>query len=275
MQRSEAGNLAALIVEMRPEPGPVAGGPATGVDGKQVFDTMVQGGPMTGRPSDTTPKTKRRSAKGPETRMRLLVAAGEEFAERGYRDATVRDICRRAHANIAAVNYHFGDKATLYHQALEYAALDSAQRYPVPAVEDESPPREQLRRFVSMYLERMLDEGRPPWQGKLMFRELIEPSGLMDGLAERYLKPQFERLERVIRRLVGQGPDEVSVRRAAYAVVGQCMFYKHARTAISRLTPAIPLDAEGRRVLAEAVTDFSMAGLESLRGGAPRAGSAG
>ena len=210
-----------------------------------------------------------------DTRRRLLEAACEVFAEHGFRAATVRDICHRAGANVAAVNYHFGDKATLYHQVLEYAALDTAQRYPVPAVEDESPPREQLRRFVSMYLERMLDEGRPPWQGKLMFRELIEPSGLMDGLGERYLKPQFERLERVIRRVVGNGPDAVSVRRAAYAVVGQCMFYKHARTAITRLTPAIPVDAEGRRVLADAVTDFSMAGLESLRGGAPRAGSAG
>ncbi|MBL8990532.1 MAG: CerR family C-terminal domain-containing protein [Phycisphaerae bacterium] len=215
---------------------------------------------------------RRRSVKGPETRMRLLVAAGEEFADRGFRDATIRDICRRARANIAAVNYHFGDKANLYKEALQYAALDSAQRYPVPTVEDEAPAREQLRRFVAMYLERMLDEERPPWQGKLMFRELIEPSGLMDGLADKYLRPQFERLERVIRRVVGPGPDAVSVRRAAYAVVAQCQFYKHARVAIAGLQPAVALDATGRRVLADAITDFSMAGLASLRGAAPGAG---
>ena len=40
----------------------------------------------------------------PETTDRLLAAATEVFAAVGYRAATLRDICQRAHANIAAVN---------------------------------------------------------------------------------------------------------------------------------------------------------------------------
>ena len=47
------------------------------------------------------------------TRQRVLEAAGEVFAERGFRAATVREICQRAKANLAAVNYHFGDKERL------------------------------------------------------------------------------------------------------------------------------------------------------------------
>ena len=56
-----------------------------------------------------------------ETRDRLLKASEQLFAARGFRDVTVRDICRAARANVAAVNYHFGDKLGLYREVLQVA----------------------------------------------------------------------------------------------------------------------------------------------------------
>jgi len=53
-------------------------------------------------------------AEDQETRGRLLAAAARLFAERGFAKVTVRDICRRARANVAAVNYHFGSKDALF-----------------------------------------------------------------------------------------------------------------------------------------------------------------
>ena len=55
------------------------------------------------------------------TKARLLEAAGEEFAEKGFELARVRAICERAGANLAAVNYHFGDKEQLYVEVLREA----------------------------------------------------------------------------------------------------------------------------------------------------------
>ena len=55
------------------------------------------------------------------TRSAVLDAAGEVFADRGYEQATIRDICRRAGANIAGVSYHFGDKKALYIEVIAYA----------------------------------------------------------------------------------------------------------------------------------------------------------
>jgi len=57
----------------------------------------------------------------PGTEKRLLEAAGEIFAEHGYRAATIHQICQRAGANIAAVNYHFSDKEQLYHEVIRYS----------------------------------------------------------------------------------------------------------------------------------------------------------
>ena len=65
-----------------------------------------------------------------ETRRQLLEAAGAVFAEVGFRDATVREICKRAGANVAAVNYHFGDKETLYLEVLRYTHARALEKYP-------------------------------------------------------------------------------------------------------------------------------------------------
>ncbi|MBT5382627.1 MAG: helix-turn-helix transcriptional regulator, partial [Phycisphaerae bacterium] len=55
------------------------------------------------------------------TREGILNAAMSVFGEHGFRGGTVRDICDRAGANVAAVNYHFHDKASLYAEVLQHA----------------------------------------------------------------------------------------------------------------------------------------------------------
>ena len=104
-----------------------------------------------------------------KTRQRLLDAAGEVFAEQGFHKATVREICNRAGANVAAINYHFRDKQGLYTSVLQYAHQCSVDKYPHY---DGSNARveEQLKVFARSFLLRIFDDGRPAWHGKLMSR---------------------------------------------------------------------------------------------------------
>ena len=65
------------------------------------------------------------------TRERLLVVAREVFSEQGFQGATVREICRRAEVNLAAVNYHFSSKealATSLQTQLQQAQQEEAQQ---------------------------------------------------------------------------------------------------------------------------------------------------
>ena len=128
------------------------------------------------------------------TRQRLLEAAGEVFAEEGFANATVREICKRAGANIAAVHYHFGDKEKLYAAAVRYAhscAVRMASAAELPA---DAPPEQRLRAFVRGFLLGVLSEGRPTWHGKLMVREMAEPTAVLRQIAEQGVKPRLAML---------------------------------------------------------------------------------
>src|SRR6266404_5170262 len=109
----------------------------------------------------------------PDTRSRLLEAAGEVFAEQGFRAATVREICGRAGANIAALHYHFGDKERMYSAVLADTAQKSLEKYPIGGgVSPGAPAEARLEAFIRNYMERLLDEGRPAWFGQLLAREM-------------------------------------------------------------------------------------------------------
>src|SRR5215813_7204341 len=127
-----------------------------------------------------------------ETRLRLLEAAGEVFAEHGFRDATIREICDRAKANIAAVHYHFGDKEELYAAVFNYARSCAVAGF--DKVPSTAPAEERLHAFVHAVLTRFFDEGRPAWLGKLVAQEMINPTKALDSLVNEQIRPNSERL---------------------------------------------------------------------------------
>jgi len=200
----------------------------------------------------------------PDTRRRVLSAAGEIFAERGFREATVREICERAGANIAAVNYHFRDKEGLYRAVFQDANVAAMERYPVEragerGADSSAAPAEQLRGYVRNFIARLLDDdGRPSWHGQLMAREMVEPTAVLDEQARDFVRPQFERLCAIVRLLLGAGASEDAIVRSACSVAGQCLFYKHARPMIERAMPEVRFDAAARVELGEHIAEFSL-----------------
>jgi len=201
-----------------------------------------------------------------ETRRQLLEAAGEVFAEFGFRDATVREICRRAGANVAAINYHFGDKETLYIEVLRYAHGKALEKYPpLLDVAADAPPEKKLRAFVQSLLLRIFDKGPTAWHGKIMLREMIEPSAALDSLVEERMRPMAGQLWQIVAEILDRPPNDERVRHCAFSVVSQCVFYHHCRPVVSRLFPKQgPLDAVGIERLADHITNFSLAARKHL-----------
>ena len=199
------------------------------------------------------------------TRQRLLEAAGEVFADEGFQAATVRDICTRAGANIAAVHYHFGDKEKLYAAAVRYAhacAVRHASDADVPA---DAPPEQRLGAFVRGFLMGVLSEGRPTWHGKLMAREMAQPTpAVLKEIAENGVKPRVAALTAILKTILPPGTSQRTLHRCARSVVGQILFYYFARPMLERVFPDERLDGSAIEELADHITTFSMHALVGM-----------
>ncbi len=219
-----------------------------------------------------------RRCDGQETRRKLLAAASEIFARRGFTDATVAEICRAAGANIAAVNYYFGTKETLYAEAWRHAFETSLEKYPPDGgVPPQAPPTERLRGQIRALLSRVMD---PTSLGfEIARKELATPTGLLREVMRRSIDPLKARTRAVVRELLGPGADEEDVRLCESSVTSQCfapLHHRHCQAASPGVEPdleprldEIPLDR-----LVEHVTAFSLAGIAALRASRPAAPTA-
>ena len=205
------------------------------------------------------------ASKSVATEQRLLEAAGEVFAEYGYRGATVRQICEKANANLAAVNYYFGDKDRLYLAALRYLHTAATDIYPPNfGLKAGAGPEEKLHAFIRSLLHRLLGEGRPNWHMKLAARELIDPTPALDVIVDEAIRPLSQQLESIIVDLLGSDSNDELVRLCMLSVVSQCGFYHHSRAVISRLYPAQKFGAGEIERIARHVTRFSLSAMKSL-----------
>ena len=200
----------------------------------------------------------------PSTRQRLLEAAGEVFAEKGSRNATVRGIVRRAGANLNAVNYYFGDKQGLYQAVIEYAHQNIEQEHELALARDEtSEPAERLHAFVRVLLRRVTRKGHNDWPGKLMAMEMADPTEVLDMVVARFIRPRFDLLVSMIRELVGDQTPQRQIELCAESVVAQCVHFVHGRAIITRLMPFLTYSESDIDMMARHITQFSLAGLRT------------
>jgi AcrR family transcriptional regulator len=222
-----------------------------------------QAGPPNAPTSGPVPATRAVTA-DQETRGRLLTAAERLFADRGFKKVTVREICRAARANVAAVNYHFGDKLGLYREVLQSAidvirATNDAAR---KAGEGQT-AEEQLRRYIVIFVHRVLGAGHDTVH-KLIHREMNDPTPALDALVEQGVRPRINYLSGLIAEIIGCPPSDQRVLRCVASVQTQSIAYLPnpiaARLGLTFTPTPAHLDE-----LAGHIAEFSLAGIHAVR----------
>lgn len=193
------------------------------------------------------------------TRDRLIQTALDVFAEKGFQAATVAEICGAAGANIAAVNYHFGDKAGLYREAWRSAfetALDAFPRDEGVALDASAEDR--LRAMIRSLLYRLGAVGPAECLQRLHVHEQLNPTGLVRRSRDQAMRGP---LHDTLREIMGPDADDLMVDLCALSVMAQCRAVLPLNRREHRFFEKRRLTRPLIEQLADHVTRFSMAGI--------------
>lgn len=202
------------------------------------------------------------------TRERLLQAALEVFAEHGYRAATIREICSRAEANVAAVHYHFGDKRKLY-EAIYGHLFETLHERRTAFLAPDAAPDVRLRVHIrTLFEEIFCCEGNSDRQlqlSRLYLNEMVRPTEALDRIVSEHFEPDARILYQIVADLLETTPSDPLTIDCAASVIGQILYYHHAMPILSRLHPDRPAVAERLDTIIEQVWQFSLGGIERTK----------
>ena len=199
-----------------------------------------------------------------DTRKNLLGAAVKIFAAQGYKEATVREICKEAgSSNINAINYYFGSKEKLYKEILEkifshYDNFDSGDW-------ERKTPEQQLKTMVTNFCTMLYKENRFTSDISAIFiSEMTKPSPFLEEMVMTYNSPRVKRHITMFKRLLGEGATEEMARDCLVSVAGQLLYFSFAWPVFSKLFPDYS-PAQNHEAWAEHVYHFSLGGIEAIK----------
>jgi len=200
------------------------------------------------------------------TKTALLAAAVEVFADKGFDSATVRDICGRAKANVAAVNYHYGSKDGLYAAVLEeiFPTGKEWQARKSPNLSPEDRLREFIRGLVSDIYERGSDTIAQHWA--IFLREMAKPSRNLDLIVQHQVQPRADELRDILADILGPDTPEATLAYCSSNVWAMVLDHLLIQPILDRLTPHRPTVDSTLDDFVDHVTRFSLGGLRAMKG---------
>lgn len=212
-----------------------------------------------------TDKPVRKSrANGVQARENILAVALALFAEKGYAGASVRDIASGADANLAAIAYHFGDKAGLYR-----AAMEEPIRHAIADLAPFDAPGLPLDAAMRLYMRTCL---RPLNMGKaallsvqLRVREHFEPTGQLASPTESRDRAYLRLLD-VLNRHFKLPEADAEVQALAFSIFALVAHLYYGMDHLRSVQPALLDGADAGAAWEDRYTAFAMSMIAAEQG---------
>lgn len=199
------------------------------------------------------------------TRYRLLATASRIFAEKGYQETTIAEICVHAKTNIASVNYHFRDKESLYLESWRFAFTSELQQYPPdPGVLGDMSAEQRLATRINSLIQRLTANNA--YSFAILHKEMAQPTRLLADILDKEINPQRQQMLALLKECLGQSASEQQIQFCHASIMGQCfqlLRLKHLQTAKNPSHHASELN--DIKAFADHVVAFSLAGIAAIR----------
>ncbi|WP_147820112.1 TetR/AcrR family transcriptional regulator [Salidesulfovibrio onnuriiensis] len=204
-----------------------------------------------------------------DTKTALLEAAVKVFAAKGFASATVREICQLANANVAAVNYHFGGKNTLYTAVLEHVIGRRTELFRQREYNGDASPEQRLEAYIRRKLHDIyvLDgtTGLASDHWSIFLMEVANPSENLNLLVEQYVQAAVEELRGIVAEMLEVAPVEQVVQDCALSIWGQLLDPLVMTPLTDRLSPPRARVQEDLERFADHMVKFTIGGLKAIR----------
>lgn len=165
-------------------------------------------------------KSQSRAAEpGSSTKARILAAAQEVFATKGFDGASTREIAARAGVNISSLHYHWDSKETLYRAIFEriYQQLGEILKDVVEGPRS-GDGHETVRRSMGLIFDFYVANPTIP---RLLMRRIMETDGSDEASERDVLGQPWQTFAQWVRQGAGAGLPEQDIKFFMLAV--QCV----------------------------------------------------
>ena len=151
-----------------------------------------------------------------ETAGRILQVASKMFAEKGFANVSVRDICRETGTTAPVIYYYFGSKKGLFDAVARKKITMADFIEQLSSASDVKDPGKGLERFISTYLssfpEHTFDIG-------LYMRD----SATLDKRSAQIVFEDLEKIKGIAMGLIQEAMDKGVFRKSDPALASDCL----------------------------------------------------
>jgi len=201
------------------------------------------------------------------SKERILQEAEALFAERGFYAVTIREITQAARCNLAAVNYHFGNKQNLYMEVFRCLWKPRAKRilarFESVLAQRELTLQDIVHAVAEAFIKGPLSDEERLRHFQLMVREMARPTEAFEMVIGDVIGPFQRKLAELIRPFMAREMGQVALLLYIQSIISMVIHFNFARNPVMRIT-GMEYDAQFKDELVDHVVQFSLSGLNGV-----------